>query len=81
MDTQDNTNPLEALYPDHFSPQYKEAEKLIPQMTDFDLSGLAGALVAELVNRGNDTDSALEAIVLAAQGGADGSRAFDQMVS
>ena len=81
MDTQDNSNPLDALYPDHFSEEYKQAEEHLPNMTDFDLAGLAGALVGELVNRGNDTDTALQTVIDAAKGGADGSRIFDQMVS
>lgn len=81
MDAQDNSNPIDHLYPDMFSEEYKKVEASIPELTDFDIGGIAGALVAELVNRGNDTDTALQTIIDAARGGAEGSRAFDQMVS
>lgn len=81
MDQTDFTNPMEQLYPDAFSDEYKKVEGKLPELTDFDLGGLAGALVAELVNRGNDTETALQSIVEAARAGAEGSRIFDQMVS
>lgn len=80
MDDIDTTNPIDQLYPDAFSEEYKQAEEHLPNLTDFDLGGLAGALVAEYVNRGNDTETALAKVIESAKAGAEGSRIFDQMM-
>ncbi len=58
---------------------YEQAMDHLGDMTEFELGALAGSLVAEFVNRGYDTKSALDKVVAAARGGAEGSRLFDQM--
>lgn len=75
-------NPPGDTYPgmdQPFSDDYQQVEEKLPTLTEFDLTGLAGALVAEFVNRGHDTDTALARVVEAANSGAIGSRAFDMM--
>jgi hypothetical protein len=62
-----------------FSDAYDRVEASVSDLTEVELYGLAGALVAELVNRGFDTETALQNIVTAVEGGAIGSRVFDQM--
>lgn len=57
--------------------QYWLVEGQLPTLTDYELAALAGSLVAEFVNRGNDTDTALGIVKGAADGGAIGSREFD----
>lgn len=61
------------------SEEYEFAEEHLPNLTEFELNMLAGALVAEWVNRGNDHDTALANVVEAATAGQAGSRVFDAM--
>lgn len=61
------------------SEEYQFAEEHLPNLTEFELNMLAGALVAEWVNRGNDHDTALENVIEAATAGQAGSRIFDAM--
>lgn len=61
------------------SEEYDDACHTLPHLTETELRALVGAIVAELVNRGNDTQTALDAVIKAARGGAEGSRAFDRM--
>lgn len=75
-------NPPDDTYPgmeQPFSEDYQKVEERLPSLSEFDLTGLAGALVAEFVNRGHDTDTALARVMEAAESGAVGSRIFDQM--
>jgi len=60
------------------SDAYQEADDLLSVLSEFELSALAGAIVAEFVNRGNDTATALEKVIAAARGGAHGSKLFDK---
>lgn len=62
-----------------FSDEYEATEERLANLRDDELCGLAGALVAEFVNRGNDTDTALEQVIDAAKAGAVGSQIFDAM--
>lgn len=73
-------DPDEIPGPQVLSEAYEDVETRLGRLTPFELAGVVGAVVAEFVNRGNDTDTALRLTVEAAEAGAHGSRAFDQMV-
>lgn len=60
------------------SEEYRDAERTIPHVHQEELDGLVGAIVAEHVNRGWDTASALERVIAAARRGAAGSKKFDR---
>jgi len=60
------------------SDAYQEVDRKMSNLSEFELDALAGSLVAEHVNRGSDTDSALKRVVTAARGGAIGSKMFDR---
>jgi hypothetical protein len=62
-----------------FSSYYQSMEGLLPLLSEFELGGLVGAIIAEYVNRGNDHDTALDNVVKAAEGGVEGSQIFDRM--
>lgn len=59
--------------------EYQQIDSRLGSLSEFELSALAGALVAERVNRGDDHRTALDSIVSAARAGAVGSQMFDQM--
>lgn len=61
------------------SDEYEQADRLLPKLSEDELAALVGAITAEFVNRGNDHETALEAVQDAAHGGIEGSRLFDQM--
>ena len=61
------------------TPAYGSAEANLPSMTDEELEMLVAGVVAELVNRGNDHDTAVEIVQDAAHAGAEGSRTFDAL--
>lgn len=61
------------------SEAYEDVETRLERLTPFELAGVVGAVVAEFVNRGNDTETALQLVLDAARSGADGSRVFDMM--
>lgn len=59
--------------------RFLEVEEHLPNLSDEELDKLAGAIVAEFVIRGSDTDSAFDRVVAAARGGREGSQAFDRI--
>lgn len=79
MDPNNPSDPI-AISDDGFSSDYINAEATLSRMTDYDLCGMVGAIVAEFVNRGNDHETAIENVAVAASAGEQASRAFDMMV-
>lgn len=61
------------------SEDFEKVDRRLPKLTDLELSGVIGAVVGELVNRGNDHETAVDLVISAAEGGAEGSKLFDQM--
>ena len=64
---------------DELSQEYHWAEEHVSELSDVELCMLVGAVVGELVNRGNDHETAVEIVHDAAHEGAEGSRVFDMM--
>jgi hypothetical protein len=66
-------NPLEH----QFSEAYNQIDTLLSKLTVDEIESLAGALVGELVDRGDSTVGAAQALHEAIDGGVMGSDAFD----
>lgn len=58
--------------------KFHDVDQSLPDLKDVELRALVGAVVAEFVNRGNDTETALNWVLEAARGGAEGSQDFDR---